>query len=29
MSEVETLHDGVDEEIHFREDAPIVENSTP
>ena len=29
MSEVETLHDVVEEEIHFREDAPIVENSTP
>ena len=29
MSDVETLHDEVEEEIHFREDAPIVENSTP
>ena len=29
MSEVETSHDVVEEEIHFREDVPIVENSTP
>ena len=29
MSEVETLHDVVEEEIHFKEDVPIVERSTP
>ena len=29
MSEVETFHDVVEEEIHFKEDAPIVESSTP
>ena len=29
MSEVETFHDVVEEEIHFKEDVPIVESSTP
>ena len=29
MSEAETLHDVVDDEVHLREDTPIVENSTP
>ena len=29
MSEGETFHDVVEEEIHFKEDIPIVENSTP
>ena len=29
MSEAETLHDVVEDEIHFREDTPIVESSTP
>ena len=29
MSEVETFHDVVEEEVHFKEDIPIVENSTP
>ena len=29
MNEVETFHDVGEEEIHFKEDTPIVENSTP
>ena len=29
MSEVETFHDVVDDEVHFREDDPRVEISTP
>ena len=29
MSEVENPHDVVEEEIHFKEDVPIVERSTP
>ena len=29
MSEVETFHDVVEDEIHFKEDVPIVESSTP
>ena len=29
MSEVETFHDVVEEEIHFKENVPIVESSTP
>ena len=29
MSEAETLHDVVEDEVHFREDEPRVESSTP
>ena len=29
MSEVENPHNAVEEEIHFKEDVPIVERSTP
>ena len=29
MSEAETFHDVVEDEVHFREDEPRVESSTP
>ena len=29
MSEVESFHDVVEDEVHFREDVPRVESPTP